>query len=160
MDSNPLDTAKPPLSLTDSNLVNALVEELKSKGIFDQIRRDALAEVDTKPVYQNLRQRVEISVSRYLNRTSADWKPTSNKAQLRNMLRKHIQDSAFLDSGVHNIVDQVVGPKIQQINPEVENILYTMFGMEKPDSNDEEEDMMEDTTAKNEEKLSNISSGW
>ena len=76
------------------------------------------------------------------------------------MLRKHIQDSAFLDSGVHNIVDQVVGPKIQQINPEVENILYTMFGMEKPDSNDEEEDMMEDTTAKNEEKLSNISSGW
>ena len=75
------------------------------------------------------------------------------------MLRKHIQDSGFLDSGVHNIVDQVVGPKIQQINPEVENILYTMFGMEKPDSNDEEEDMLEDTTAKSEEKLSNISSG-
>ena len=75
------------------------------------------------------------------------------------MLRKHIQDSGFLDTGVHNIVDQVVGPKISQINPEVENILYTMFGMEKPDSNDEEEDMMEDTTAKSEEKLSNISSG-
>ena len=74
------------------------------------------------------------------------------------MLRKHIQDSGFLDSGVHNIVDQVVGPKIQQINPEVENIMYTMFGIEKPDSNDEEE-MMEDTTAKSEEKLSNISSG-
>ena len=74
------------------------------------------------------------------------------------MLRKHIQDSGFLDSGVHNIVDQVVGPKIQQINPEVENIMYTMFGIEKPDSNDEE-DMMEDTTAKSEEKLSNISSG-
>ena len=54
------------------------------------------------------------------------------------MLRKHIQDSGFLDSGVHNIVDQVVGPKIQQINPEVENIMYTMFGIEKPDSNDEE----------------------
>jgi hypothetical protein len=98
-------------------------------------------------------------VSRYLNRTSADWKPTSNKAQLRNMLRKHIQDSGFLETGVHNIVDQVVGPKIQQINPEVENILYTMFGMEKPDSNDEEEEMMEDNTAKSEEKLSNISSG-
>ena len=75
------------------------------------------------------------------------------------MLRKHIQDSGFLETGVHNIVDQVVGPKISQINPEVENILYTMFGMEKPDSNDEEEEMMEDTTAKSEEKLSNISSG-
>ena len=74
------------------------------------------------------------------------------------MLRKHIQDSGFLDAGVHNIVDQVVVPKIQQSNPEVENIMYTMFGIEKPDSNDEE-DMMEDTTAKSEEKLSNISSG-
>ena len=48
MDSNPSDSAKPPPSLTDPNLVNSLVEELKSKGIFDQIRSDALAEVDTK----------------------------------------------------------------------------------------------------------------
>ena len=151
-------------SLTDSNLVNALVEELKSKGIFDQIRSDALAEVDTKPAYQNLRQRVETSVSRFLNRTSTEWKPTSTKltkAHLRNMLRKHIQDSGFLESGVYNIVDQVVGPKIEQITPEIENYLYTMFGMEKPDSNDEEveeEMMLEDTTAKSKEKLSIISS--
>ena len=35
-------------SLTDPNLVNKLVEELKSQGIFDQIRSDCLAEVDTK----------------------------------------------------------------------------------------------------------------
>ena len=146
-------------SLTDSNLVNALVEELKSKGIFDQIRSYALAEVDTKPAYQNLRQRVETSVSRFLNRTSAEWKPTSTKAQLRNLLRRHIQDSGFLDAGVHNIVDQVVGPKIEQITPEIENYLYTMFGIEKPDSNDEKEMMQDDTTAKSEEKLSNISSG-
>ena len=48
MDSNPADSTKPPPSLSDPNLVNTLVEELKSKGIFDQIRNDALAEVDTK----------------------------------------------------------------------------------------------------------------
>ena len=48
MDSNPADSTKPPPSLSDPNLVNTLVEELKSKGIFDQIRSDALAEVDTK----------------------------------------------------------------------------------------------------------------
>ena len=35
-------------SLSDPNLVNKLVEELKSQGIFDQIRSDCLAEVDTK----------------------------------------------------------------------------------------------------------------
>ena len=162
MDLNPSDSAKLPPCQTDPNMINALVEELKSKGIFDQIRSDALAEVDTKPAYQNLRQRVKTSVSRFLNRTSTEWKPTSTKltkAQLRNMLRKHIQDSGFLDSGVYNIVDQVVGPKIEQIFPEVENYLYSMFGIEKPDRNDEEEEMMlEDTTAKSKEKLSNISS--
>ena len=63
-----------------------------------------------------------------------------------------------MDAGVQGIVDQVVGPKIQQIQPDVENILYQMFGVEKPDSNDEEEEMMEDNTVKS-EKLSNISSG-
>ena len=49
-----------------------------------------------QPAYQNLRQRVESSVSRYLNKHSADWKPTANKQQLRNMLRKHIQDGSYL----------------------------------------------------------------
>lgn len=48
MDSNPADSTKPVPSLNDPDLVNTLVEELKSKGIFDQIRSDALAEVDTK----------------------------------------------------------------------------------------------------------------
>ena len=69
-----------------------------------------------------------------------------------------IVSSPYLDVGVQGIVDQVVGPKIQQIQPDVENILYKMFGVEKPDSNDEEEEMMEDDTVKS-EKLSNISSG-
>ena len=35
-------------SLKDPELVSKLVEELKSQGIFDQIRSDCLAEVDTK----------------------------------------------------------------------------------------------------------------
>ena len=49
MDSNSQDLHDPPLpSVNDPNLVNKLVEELKSQGIFDQIRSDCLAEVDTK----------------------------------------------------------------------------------------------------------------
>jgi len=35
-------------SIQDPDLVNRMVEELKSQGIFDQIRNDSLAEVDTK----------------------------------------------------------------------------------------------------------------
>lgn len=72
------------------------------------------------------------------------------------MLRKHIQESNYLEPGVDGIVDQVVGPKIMtSIEPEVETIMYKMFGIDKPDSNDEE-DQNGDNKAL--EKLSNISS--
>ena len=36
------------LPLPDPRIVEKLVEELKSQGMFDQIRKDCLAEVDTK----------------------------------------------------------------------------------------------------------------
>lgn len=49
MDGNSADLNDPHQpSVNDPNLVNKLVEELKSQGIFDQIRSDCLAEVDTK----------------------------------------------------------------------------------------------------------------
>ena len=110
-----------------------------------------------QPAYQNLRTRVEGSVERYLNKQQHNFKPNANsKIQMRNMLRKHIQDSNYLGSGTQGIVDQVVGPKIMTtIEPEMEAIMYKMFGIEKPDSNDEEEDGQNGAAT---EKLSNISS--
>ena len=44
-----------------------------------------------QPAYQNLRNRVDKSVSSYLGKTN--WRPSLNKNQLRNQLRKYIQVS-------------------------------------------------------------------
>ncbi|XP_055586653.1 biorientation of chromosomes in cell division protein 1-like 1 [Uranotaenia lowii] len=116
----------------DPSFIDRIVHEVKSQGLFDQFRKECLADVDTKPAYQNLRQRVETSVSKFL----AQQKWTDNirhKNQLRDKLRKHIIDSGFLETGVERIVDQVVNPKISTVfHPKVEEIVYNYLGIEKP----------------------------
>jgi hypothetical protein len=119
------------MPLADPRIVEKLVEELKSQGMFDQIRKDCLAEVDTKPAYQNLRSRVSETVQRFLGRQR--WNPSQNKNQLRNQLKQHIQQTPFMEDGVERIVEQVVNPKIKSvIEPEVENLICAFFGVELP----------------------------
>ncbi|XP_041985262.1 biorientation of chromosomes in cell division protein 1-like 1 [Aricia agestis] len=114
----------------DPRLVDQLVYELKSKGIFDQFRKDCISDVDTKPAYQNLRQRVENSVSTFLARQC--WQPDLNKNQLREKLRKHILDGNYLEQGVERIVDQVVNPKIASVFiPQVEDLVYNYLGISR-----------------------------
>lgn len=59
---------------------------VKSEGLFDQFRRECLADVDTKPAYQNLQHRVESAVSLFLDKQT--WSSQLNKNQLREKLRK------------------------------------------------------------------------
>ncbi|XP_068625450.1 biorientation of chromosomes in cell division protein 1-like 1 [Battus philenor] len=117
----------------DPRLVDQLVYELKSKGIFDQFRKDCIADVDTRPAYQNLRQRVENSVSTFLSRQC--WQPDLNKNQLREKLRKHILDGNYLEQGVERIVDQVVNPKVASVFiPQVEDLVYNYLGITRKKS--------------------------
>lgn len=74
----------------NTKLIDSIVCEVKSQGVFDQFRRECMADVDTKPAYQNLRQRVESSVSNFLN--EQEWKPELNKNQLRERLRRNITE--------------------------------------------------------------------
>ncbi|KAF7995959.1 hypothetical protein HCN44_007926 [Aphidius gifuensis] len=112
-------------------LVDHIVGEVKSQGIFDQFRKECIADVDTKPAYQNLRTRVENSVNSFLSKQM--WKPDLNKNQLREALRKQMSDSSYLDAGVERIVDQVVNPKIYSIfMPQIEDVVYKFLGLEKP----------------------------
>lgn len=81
---------RPKVHIDDPRVVDEIVSELKSQGNFDSFRRLLIADVDTKPAYQNLRQRVETSVSNFLN--EQEWTRDLNKNQLREKLRKNITE--------------------------------------------------------------------
>ncbi|XP_030035839.2 biorientation of chromosomes in cell division protein 1-like 1 isoform X2 [Manduca sexta] len=139
----------------DPRLVDQLVYELKSKGIFDQFRKECIADVDTRPAYQNLRQRVESSVSAFLSRQC--WKPDLNKNQLREKLRKHILDGNYLEQGLERIVDQVVNPKVAPVFiPEVEDLVYNFLGVSRKKVPLAAETSTEKTEKKPEDKQENV----
>ncbi|RVE67546.1 hypothetical protein OJAV_G00103750 [Oryzias javanicus] len=106
----------------DPQLVSMIVSHLKTQGLFDQFRRECLADVDTKPAYLNLKQRVDNFVSNHLSNHT--WSPHLNKNQLRNNIRQLVLQSGMLEQGVDRIVAQVVDPKINHIfRPQVERVV-------------------------------------
>lgn len=124
----PTSYQKPP---ADPHLVDQIVNKIKSAGTFDQWRRECLADVDTKPAYQNLTFRVDNAVASFLGRQR--WRPDMAKNQVRENLRRHILDLGIIEKGVDRIVEQVVQPKVlPTFHPAVEDAIYTFLGIERP----------------------------
>nr|XP_002738767.1 PREDICTED: biorientation of chromosomes in cell division protein 1-like 1-like [Saccoglossus kowalevskii] len=129
----------------DSVVVDGLVNYIKSAGLFDQFRRDCLADVDTKPAYQNLRQRVEGYVSNFLSQHT--WSPNLNKNQLRDSLRRQINQSEMLSTGVERIVEQVVEPQIQHVfRPQIEKAFNEYVEKKKGDAESRKDEELPNKT--------------
>lgn len=91
-------------------LVERVMHEVMSRGLFDDFRRQCLADVDTRPAYQNLHLRVVRFVRVFLRQQK--WSPDLNRNQLRERMGRQLMVSQFLDSGVSRIIDQAVNRNI------------------------------------------------
>lgn len=112
----------------DPTLTASIVRHLKSRGLFDQLRRDCLGDVDTKPAYLNLTQRVEGYITKFL--AMQTWTPDMNKNQVRDIMRREINESGMLSAGMDHLVDQIVNPKIYHVfTPEVEDGVRQYLGL-------------------------------
>nr|CAG4642716.1 EOG090X0B7I [Evadne anonyx] len=121
----------------DPKFIDQIVNQIKSQGTFDQWRRECLADVDTKPAYQNLTSRVDNAVASFLNKQR--WRPDMVKNQVRENLRRNILELGFIEKGVDRIVEQVVQPKILPLfNPAVESSIYKFLGINNPKHEKEE----------------------
>ncbi|CAK9296744.1 unnamed protein product [Gordionus sp. m RMFG-2023] len=98
-------------SKEEDDKIQVIVEQFKSRGLFDEFRHEALNELDTKPFFYNLKHHVEESVSKFLS--NIRWSYSLNKNDLRSKLRTEVLQSKILNDSVNFVVNHTINIDMQ-----------------------------------------------
>ncbi|EDO43113.1 predicted protein [Nematostella vectensis] len=117
------------LDTKSRRLVDQIVDHFKRQGNFDELRRDCLDELDKMESFRQLNQRVESYVATFLSKQ--DWSDSLPKNQVRNSLRKHVNESDALKTGVDRLVSQALERKRKSFQMRIEGVVQNYIFTEK-----------------------------
>ncbi|UXI20330.1 60S ribosomal protein [Sarcoptes scabiei] len=117
--------------------VYKVIDNLKARGKFDELRKECMADVDRRPSYKKLQNDVESFVLDFLS--NQHWSNRINKNQLRNRLRNDLEDSNMLKDGIESLIDQVVDDKIEkEFESSITTTLYDTLKLNDDDDLDQD----------------------
>lgn len=86
-----------------------VVKQIKANGSFDKFRKDCFADIIAQPQFHDLSKSVEDYVVRFLK----EQKPNSKKSFIRDKLRRSLNESYFLTSGINKLIEDTLEPKLE-----------------------------------------------
>ncbi|KAK4472710.1 hypothetical protein MN116_003937 [Schistosoma mekongi] len=111
-----------------SQMASHIVDQIKSQGLFDKIRKQCLEDVDVNLNYQMLQKKVNSFVLSFLQNQS--WNPGIEKLKLREQLRTKLLHTKMLSCGVDRLVRHALNAKMpKSFRNQVQNIVCDYFDL-------------------------------
>jgi hypothetical protein len=97
-----------------------IVKEFKANGNFDQFRKDCFTEITSQPSFEQLTLTVDDLVQKFLREQSQYLR----KHEMRDLLRRRLNDNYQLNSGINALLNQIIDAKIEtSFKPIIESMV-------------------------------------
>lgn len=105
-----------------------VVDQLKSQGFFDKIRKQCLEEIDGHYEYKLLQEKVHSHVTEFLDQQS--WNPSIEKLKLREKMHGELTKANLIKGGVDKLVRQALRLKMSKaFRDQISRIVCGHFGI-------------------------------
>uniref|UniRef100_A0A1I8J152 LisH domain-containing protein n=1 Tax=Macrostomum lignano TaxID=282301 RepID=A0A1I8J152_9PLAT len=116
-------------SSANRRLAKEIIQSVKSSGLFDELRRDCAAKLESRSGYSRLINQLKPLTKKHLDRVV--WEPGLNKVATRERLRRRLLDTPAVQSMLDDLLDQLLSHNAVQtsIQPRVDRAIADYAGV-------------------------------